>query len=511
MEAKPFAFLMGAVTLLVVAGMAYAYTTCGDQCLVCDGTVADCQAAVDAASDGWVVEIADGIHTWASQLVIDKGIHLKGQTSRYTVMLRNSCPNPGWDLGGGMIRVTEDATHSAEVSDLTFEQGPDALLSIHISMMGGTGGRPTLIHDCDFYTDSDMFGAIKVVTNGGVIYGNKFTALYFNNSAIAFKVSAPSWDTPSTMGEDDVGGDANTYVESNTFIDYELQCMDFDDNSRAVVRYNSFFDCGIASHGLCTSPEGLRHFEVYNNAFHFDSEPAIPANLNYYLYIRGGTGIIADNYFDDIRSQYWGNKSEILLTVFSIRRACGWTDCCVSYPCIRQVGQSHDGVGYITDPVYIWGNTGTSAIGLAQYPDQCGNGQVIADYIQEGRDYNLYAKPGYSKYPYPHPLTGWEVAGANTRADGKTGATLYQNSPNPFKGTTYIRYTLAGPSRVRLAVYSTLGKEVALLDDAVHPAGPREVMWDGRNALGRRVSPGIYIYRLEADGITQSRKLLLQD
>lgn len=67
--------------------------------------------------------------------------------------------------------------------------------------------------------------------------------------------------------------------------------------------------------------------------------------------------------------------------------------------------------GYSTDPVYIWGNTGTPTtspmfVGLNQYsPDECGNGQLISNYVHAGRDYAVgKAKPGYAKYAYPHPL-----------------------------------------------------------------------------------------------------------
>jgi hypothetical protein len=69
------------------------------------------------------------------------------------------------------------------------------------------------------------------------------------------------------------------------------------------------------------------------------------------------------------------------------------------------VGQSHDGTKFITDPLYIWNNTAAQSAVGSYSPDECGNGLSSTDFIKEGRDYITdVAKPGYKKYPYPHPL-----------------------------------------------------------------------------------------------------------
>jgi hypothetical protein len=131
------------------------------------------------------------------------------------------------------------------------------------------------------------------------------------------------------------------------------------------------------------------------------------------MQLRGGTGVITDNHFDDIP---WG-KVEVQLCVFNIRRH-GQIPCQTQYPAARQVGQGwkgeggygypgvpQDGTGNFTDPIYIWNNTGTCQVGLSEYnPDECGNNQQIVNYVKEGRDYILGARNGYQKYPYPHPL-----------------------------------------------------------------------------------------------------------
>src|SRR5258708_3170524 len=135
---------------------------------------------------------------------------------------------------------------------------------------------------------------------------------------------------------------------------------------------------------------------------------------------RGGAGGIWGNSMDDIGF----GKNGIKFCVFSINLP-GQIPCQTAYPAARQVGQgwsasstatyghpvvTGDGTGVVTEGVWIWNNIGAatsdpSFIGLNDnVQDQCGNGQVISNYVVKGRDYFLAAKPGYTPYTYPHPL-----------------------------------------------------------------------------------------------------------
>lgn len=87
--------------------------------------------------------------------------------------------------------------------------------------------------------------------------------------------------------------------------------------------------------------------------------------------------------------------------------------------------------------------------------------------------------------------------------------TLEQNYPNPFNPTTNISFTLTKAADVKLTVYNLLGQKVAvLLDNQLRTAGKHTVQWDGRDEVGTLVSSGMYIYRLEAEDFTHSRKML---
>ena len=82
--------------------------------------------------------------------------------------------------------------------------------------------------------------------------------------------------------------------------------------------------------------------------------------------------------------------------------------------------------------------------------------------------------------------------------------TLSQNYPNPFNPATTIRYALPHKSQVLLAVYNTLGQQVASLVQGRQEAGAYEVKFDASG-----LASGMYYYRLQAESFVQTKKLLL--
>lgn len=83
--------------------------------------------------------------------------------------------------------------------------------------------------------------------------------------------------------------------------------------------------------------------------------------------------------------------------------------------------------------------------------------------------------------------------------------TLSQNYPNPFNPSTTIHFDLPVAQRVVLTVYDVLGRAVTTLFDGVLSAGPHEVTWDARNAVGAAVPSGTYLYRLQTEDGSTSR------
>lgn len=88
-------------------------------------------------------------------------------------------------------------------------------------------------------------------------------------------------------------------------------------------------------------------------------------------------------------------------------------------------------------------------------------------------------------------------------------ASLGQNYPNPFNPETSIPFSLARDGRVTLAIFDVNGRLVATLLDERRAAGELIARWDGRDARGLPASSGVYFARLEANGVTDTRKLVL--
>jgi hypothetical protein len=86
---------------------------------------------------------------------------------------------------------------------------------------------------------------------------------------------------------------------------------------------------------------------------------------------------------------------------------------------------------------------------------------------------------------------------------------LYQNYPNPFNPETEIKYALNKAGHVSLQIYNVLGEKVKTLLDRYQPAGFYQINWDGKNDNGKPLSSGIYLYKLEVNGFSEAKKMLL--
>lgn len=84
---------------------------------------------------------------------------------------------------------------------------------------------------------------------------------------------------------------------------------------------------------------------------------------------------------------------------------------------------------------------------------------------------------------------------------------LSQNYPNPFNPSTTIKYDLPAAGKVSLAIYNSLGQQVANLIDATQEAGSYEIVWNAS-----RLASGVYFYRITVEGAqnyVMTKKMML--
>jgi hypothetical protein len=81
---------------------------------------------------------------------------------------------------------------------------------------------------------------------------------------------------------------------------------------------------------------------------------------------------------------------------------------------------------------------------------------------------------------------------------------LLQNYPNPFNPSTQISYSIDNNSEVLLEIVDMSGRVVSTLVNTVQVAGNYNVVADMSH-----LPSGIYLYRLNVDGMSQVRKMAL--
>jgi hypothetical protein len=78
------------------------------------------------------------------------------------------------------------------------------------------------------------------------------------------------------------------------------------------------------------------------------------------------------------------------------------------------------------------------------------------------------------------------------------------NEPNPFNPTTTLRFNLPVSSHVTITIYTIMGEKVSTVLSERRAAGPNHVAW---NAAG--LPSGVYVARLQAGTVVETRKLVL--
>jgi len=136
-----------------------------------------------------------------------------------------------------------------------------------------------------------------------------------------------------------------------------------------------------------------------------------------------------------------------------------------------------------------------------------------------GNGYEPYLGPWFElRYPPMHQYAGQSIdlafrltndilSGVPEKStDERFG--LMPNEPNPFTGTTTLRYSLAKSGNARLEVFNVMGQVVSTLVDANQTAGPHSTTWSGLDDQGRELPAGIYFCRLTVGSEYDTQKMM---
>lgn len=81
---------------------------------------------------------------------------------------------------------------------------------------------------------------------------------------------------------------------------------------------------------------------------------------------------------------------------------------------------------------------------------------------------------------------------------------LSQNYPNPFNPATTISFNLPEAGNVKLTLFDILGQEIKTLVNEFKESGVHTINFDASE-----LNSGMYIYKIESNGLTQTRKMTL--
>lgn len=84
--------------------------------------------------------------------------------------------------------------------------------------------------------------------------------------------------------------------------------------------------------------------------------------------------------------------------------------------------------------------------------------------------------------------------------------------PNPFYTQTRIEYWLPEAGNSKVSIWDNQGRLIRILRDRHCMAGSNSLLWEGEDGEGNRVSPGLYLYRIETEtGAILSGRMICLD
>jgi len=321
---------------------------------VTNGSASNIQAAESQvrASGGGKVIIPAGTYNLNGSVEIGTNVSLVGAGRGLTIL-----NTQGENM---LIKVVGTGV---KVSDISLVSSTwDGFAGIHVE------SYDFRIHDCDIEGYGYAGILVDHAINRGLIDNCFFKSRVITGLGYGVAViRSNQYDPNPSFGTKDC-----VFIEDCDF-EGARHAITASQGAKYVARHNYMHNCVVGqpidAHGKVDDAQGTSSFEIYNNLIE------MPGGGNMGIGIRGGSGVIFNNI---VNSYQYG----VILMVES-----------------DQVGMPYPVEGQIHN-TYIWGNifnTIKGGVVVASTPDS-------SDYVQLNREYFLASKPGYTPYPYPHPM-----------------------------------------------------------------------------------------------------------
>lgn len=86
---------------------------------------------------------------------------------------------------------------------------------------------------------------------------------------------------------------------------------------------------------------------------------------------------------------------------------------------------------------------------------------------------------------------------------------LRGNYPNPFNPETSISYTIKNDEQVKIEIFNLKGEKIKTLVNTKQKSGNYKAKWLGEDQNGKKVSSGIYFYKMTSGNYSSTKKMIL--
>ncbi len=139
---------------------------------------------------------------------------------------------------------------------------------------------------------------------------------------------------------------------------------------------------------------------------------------------------------------------------------------------------------------------------VTNYTDAWPSIQPNTDYFYKVSSYDAGENEEFSEEVSTTTLSISDNSGLPTEYN------LDSNYPNPFNPSTTFKFSTLKDGLVKFTVHDLLGR-VVYSENRNLFAGNYSFTWEGNNMLNQQVVSGVYFLRMEAEGFSQTRKMLL--
>ncbi|MBU1701911.1 MAG: SUMF1/EgtB/PvdO family nonheme iron enzyme [Candidatus Eisenbacteria bacterium] len=224
--------------------------------------------------------------------------------------------------------------------------------------------------------------------------------------------------------------------------------------------------------------------------------------------------------YDDERIYPWGNQAPTC-SLANSRNCVHWTAPAETYPGAPQAL----GLTEMAGNIFEWCNDWhVCELGTAPAIDPAGPGSGTYRVIHGGCwDHSSSYMPNALRPTNQNPntssfLLGFRAARTydTSHAENQIGTTpvglLAGNAPNPFVFSTSISFRVPASvsgAPLELRIYNPAGRLVRTLIDSYKPEGSYCIAWNGADNSGVPVAPGVYFYRLQWNGRSETQRMIL--